>query len=51
MHGYASSIIFFAVVVSLMDVAGMEDREFYMQYALLFMLCTVFQVISHSIKE
>jgi len=51
MHGIAGGIIFFAVIVTLMDVAAMKEREFYMKFALVFLACSVFQVVSFMIKD
>jgi len=43
MHGVAGGIIFFAVIVSLMDIASMKEREVYMKFALIFLACSVFK--------
>jgi hypothetical protein len=42
MHGIAGGIIFFSVIVTLMDVASMKEREIYMKFALIFLACSLF---------
>lgn len=50
-HAISGFIILTAVAINLIDLADEEYREMYMKYTLLFMCCSLFDVISHAIKE
>ena len=53
-HVIAGFVILAATVLNMVDLAdndeGGENRE-YMRYALLFLLCSLFDVVSHALKE
>ena len=53
-HVVAGLTILLAVVLNVVDLAGYltsdKGRE-YMNYALLFLLCSFFDVLSHALKE
>ena len=54
LHVAAGFIILFAVVINLIDITDTKDpqqKDLYTHYALLFMLCSLFDVISHAMKE
>ena len=51
-HVLAGFIILTAVVVNMIDITdSKQDSDKYMHYALLFLLCSLFDVISHALKE
>jgi len=51
-HVVAGFIILFAVVLNMIDIANLKaDKDSYMRYALLFLLCSLFDVVSHALKE
>ena len=51
-HMVAGFIIAGSVILNLIDITeDKEHKETYMHYALLFMLCSLFDVISHALKE
>ena len=51
-HVLAGFIILVAVVLNMIDITEDEvHKEQYMHYALLFMLCSLFDVVSHALKE
>ena len=48
----AGVIIMLAVIVNMIDITdSKEDKDLYMHYALLFLLCSLFDVVSHALKE
>ena len=54
MHVIAGFIILAAVILNMIDITDTkpaEQKEMYMHYALLFLLCSLFDVISHALKE
>ena len=53
-HMLAGLIIFLAVILNIVDLAGnlgRSDGSQYMNYALLFLVCSFFDVLSHALKE
>ena len=51
-HVAAGFIIVIAVVVNLIDITDTQvEKEHYWHYALLLILCSVFDVMSHALKE
>ena len=51
-HVIAGFIILVAVVLNMVDITdSKEDKDKYMHYALLFLLCSLFDVVSHALKE
>ncbi len=51
-HVIAGFIILVAVVLNMIDITdSKEDKDKYMHYALLFLLCSLFDVVSHALKE
>lgn len=51
-HVVAGFIIVFAILLNVIDInANPEDKEMYWHYTLLFLMCSVFDVISHALKE
>ena len=51
-HMVAGLIIAGAVILNMIDISeDKEHKETYMHYALLFMLCSLFDVVSHALKE
>ena len=51
-HVFAGFVILAAVVLNMIDITEDEvHKETYMHYALLFMLCSLFDVVSHALKE
>ena len=51
-HVVAGFVICAAVVLNFIDITDSEcHKERYMHYALLFLLCSLFDVISHALKE
>ena len=54
MHVAAGFIILIAVILNMVDITdtkSSEQKDLYMHYALLFLLCSLFDVISHALKE
>ena len=54
MHVAAGFVILVAVVLNLVDITDTKDpeqKELYTRYALIFLLCSLFDVISHALKE
>lgn len=53
-HVLAGFVILIATLLNMVDLAdglgGAKNKE-YMHYALLFLLCSLFDVISHALKE
>ena len=53
-HVAAGFLILIATVLNLIDITDTKSpelKEKYMRYALLFLLCSLFDVISHALKE
>ena len=53
-HVIAGAIILVGVVLSMVDVAQLDNEDKsseYLHYSLLFMLCSLFDVLSHAFKE
>ena len=51
-HVVAGFIICTAVVLNMIDVTdSKDDKDRYMHYALLFLMCSLFDVVSHALKE
>ena len=51
-HVIAGFVICAAVVLNFIDITDSEQlKERYMHYSLLFLLCSLFDVISHALKE
>lgn len=51
-HVLAGFVILVAVVLNMIDITeDTQHKEEYMHYALLFMLCSLFDVVSHALKE
>lgn len=54
MHVVAGFVILVAVILNLIDITDTKDHEqkdLYTRYALIFLLCSLFDVISHALKE
>lgn len=51
-HVVSGFIILVAVIVNMVDISGSKtEYTKYMHYALLFLLCSLFDVVSHALKE
>lgn len=51
-HVVAGFVILVAVVLNMIDITDSKtDKDLYMHYALLFLLCSLFDVVSHALKE
>ena len=51
-HVAAGFIILIAVILNMIDITdSKKENENYMHYALLFLLCSLFDVVSHALKE
>mmetsp|Transcript_21402 Transcript_21402/g.26340 ORF Transcript_21402/g.26340 Transcript_21402/m.26340 type:complete len:273 (-) Transcript_21402:549-1367(-) len=53
-HVIAGFVILLATILSMVDLADYEEGHTsrnYMRYALLFLLCSLFDVVSHALKE
>lgn len=51
-HVAAGFIILVAVLLTMIDITDSKaDKDKYMHYALLFLLCSLFDVVSHALKE
>lgn len=50
-HIFAGFIITSAVILNMVDILGNNEKSSYLQYSLLFLLSSFFDVASHAMKE